>query len=131
MGLFFCCKSIVPTTSRAQGRAFRWIGSSWRRYLLTTSYVEGGTEPPLSTATLPEYFANTILPKYASRPALISRHEKQQVHGGPNSKNMGIRGKLAWDFEELDRHVQALSAGLLDMGVKKGDRVAVIMGNSR
>jgi acyl-CoA synthetase (AMP-forming)/AMP-acid ligase II len=44
---------------------------------------------------------------------------------------LNVSGKLAWDFEELDRHVHALSAGLLDMGVKKGDRVAVIMGNCR
>lgn len=103
----------------------------WRRNLLTTSYVEGPTEPPLLATTFPEYFAKNILAKHASRPALISRQEKPRAHGGPSSYNMNQTGQLAWDFEELDRHVMALTAGLVDLGVNKGDRVAVIMGNCR
>ncbi|KAL1753680.1 hypothetical protein FB107DRAFT_292248 [Schizophyllum commune] len=43
---------------------------------------------------------------------------------------MGVSTHLAWDFEELDRHIRALARGLLELGVKPGERVAVIMGNS-
>ena len=67
--------------------------------------------------------------------------ERARAHGGPISYNLGGRGDkgynltggggLAWDYEELGRHVDALAGGLLDMGVKKGDRVGVIMGNTR
>ncbi|KAL1694039.1 hypothetical protein GGG16DRAFT_122877 [Schizophyllum commune] len=42
---------------------------------------------------------------------------------------MGVSTHLAWDFEELDRHIKALARGLLELGVKPGERVAVIMGN--
>ena len=93
--------------------------------------MEGPTEPPLLTTTFPEYFEKNILGKYASRPALISRQEKPRAHGGPRSYNLGRTSLLAWDFEELDRHVLALAAGLVDLGVNKGDRVAVVMGNCR
>ncbi|KAL1730943.1 hypothetical protein EV714DRAFT_283840 [Schizophyllum commune] len=43
---------------------------------------------------------------------------------------MGVSTHLAWDFEELDRHIRALARGLLELGVKPGERVAVIMGNN-
>ena len=33
-------------------------------------------------------------------------------------------------YEELDRASDALAAGLLDMGLKKSDRVAIVMPNS-
>lgn len=38
---------------------------------------------------------------------------------------------LAWDFDEFDKHIRALARGLVAMGVRKGDRVAVLMGNNR
>ncbi|KAI5834010.1 acetyl-CoA synthetase-like protein [Schizophyllum commune Tattone D] len=43
---------------------------------------------------------------------------------------MGLSTHLAWDFEEFDRHIKALARGLLELGVKPGERVAVIMGNN-
>jgi acyl-coenzyme A synthetase/AMP-(fatty) acid ligase len=44
-------------------------------------------------------------------------------------RNEGLH--LRWTFEELEVHAAALARGLSSMGVKKGDRVAVIMGNTR
>jgi non-ribosomal peptide synthetase component E (peptide arylation enzyme) len=44
---------------------------------------------------------------------------------------MGVDGHLAWDFSEFDRHISALARGLVGLGVKKGDRVGVVMGNTR
>lgn len=102
-----------------------------KRYLLTKSTVEGPLEPPLSMKTLPEYFNTEILAKHGARPALIAREESPRAHGGPPSRNLGVNTHLAWDFQEFDRHINALARGLIGMGVQKGDRVGVIMGNSR
>lgn len=99
--------------------------------LLTQSAVAGPTEPPLSAKTLPQYFAEDVLARYLSRPALICRQEAPRSHAGPPSRNFKDVSYLAWDYEEFDRHIQALARGLLEMGVKKGDRVGVIMGNNR
>ena len=99
--------------------------------LLTLSSVQGPLHPPLETRTLFEYFTSEILQKHSARPALISRHESPRAHHGPPSKNLGVTSHLAWDFEELDRHNNALARGMLCMGVRKGDRVGVVMGNNR
>lgn len=101
------------------------------RRCLTMSSVSGPLEPPLSTKTLPEFFREEILQKHSGRPALISRKEAPRDHGGPPSFNLGVSTHLAWDFAEFDRHINALARGLLGMGVQKGDRVGVIMGNTR
>ncbi|KAI0646510.1 acyl-CoA synthetase [Trametes meyenii] len=97
---------------------------------LTLSAVEGPTEPLLVTKTLPAFFRDDILKVHGGRPALIARQEQPRPHGGPPSRNLGDVKHLAWDFAEFDRHIQALARGLLDLGVKKGDRVGVIMGNN-
>ncbi|KAF9564483.1 acetyl-CoA synthetase-like protein [Agrocybe pediades] len=101
-----------------------------KRWLLTKSYVEGPLDPPLSMKTLPDYFNTEILAKHGARPALIAREETPRAHGGPPSRNLGVDTHLAWDFDEFDRHIKALARGLLGMGVQKGDRVGVIMGNN-
>lgn len=99
------------------------------------SAVQGPSEPPLDTRTLPRYFAEEILEKRADRPALQCPRERPRPHGGPVSRNLGLaddsHGYLAWDFKEFDNNVAALARGLVGLGVKKGDRVAVVMGNNR
>lgn len=101
------------------------------RQLLTLSSVEGPKDPPLEHRTLPIYFRDEILAKHAERSALVCRQEKPRAHGGPPSRNMGVNTHLAWDFAEFDRHIHALARGLVSLGVQKGDRVAVVMGNTR
>jgi len=96
---------------------------------LSLSSVEGPLYPPLVSVTLSEFFAREVLEKHSTRPALICRNESPRAHGGPLSYNLGVRKHLAWDFEDFDRHIKALTRGLLNMGVKKGDRVGIIMGN--
>ena len=98
---------------------------------LTRSEVAGPTHTPLVEKTLPAYFRDDVLRVHGSRPALIARKEQPQPFGGPRGRNLGDAAHLAWDFGEFDRHIQALARGLLSMGVKKGDRVGVIMGNNR
>lgn len=113
------------------------ISSNWnalrtqKRRLLTQSSVAGPLEPPLSTKTLPKFWRTEVVEKHSTRPALIARKEHPRAHAGPASPNLGITTHLAWDYEEFNRHIDALARGLLSMGVQKGDRVAVIMGNTR
>ncbi|KDQ60182.1 hypothetical protein JAAARDRAFT_32562 [Jaapia argillacea MUCL 33604] len=97
---------------------------------LTLSSVTGTTDRALELRTLPDYFAREVVEKHPTRPALISRHEKPRPFGGPMSHNLGVTGHLAWDFDEFNRHIDALARGLLTLGVRKGDRVAVVMGNN-
>jgi acyl-CoA synthetase (AMP-forming)/AMP-acid ligase II len=99
--------------------------------LITLSAVEGARHPPLDNRTLPDYFSAEILSRIPERPALICSHERPRAHGGPLSRNMGVDGHLAWDFSEFDVHISALARGLVGLGVKKGDRVGVVMGNIR
>jgi long-subunit acyl-CoA synthetase (AMP-forming) len=72
-----------------------------------------------------------VLAEHAPRPALICREEKLGAHGGPQIKNAAGTSHLAWNFEEFNTNINATARGLLTMGVKPGDRVAVIMGNNR
>ena len=98
---------------------------------LTYSVVSGPTTPHLSPKTLPRYFTEDILLHHASRPALVCRQEAVQGHAGPLARNFKDVPYIAWDYVEFDRHIRALAKGLLGMGVKRGDRVGVIMGNNR
>lgn len=111
---------LVPTPLRSP---------SFRQIIL--SAVEGARDSPLDNRTLPEYFSAEVLSRGPDHPALICRQERSRAHGGPLSRNMRVEGHLAWDFSEFDSHIRALARGLVGLGVKKGDRVGVIMGNTR
>ncbi|KAJ7136019.1 hypothetical protein C8R44DRAFT_662295 [Mycena epipterygia] len=105
------------------------LAATERRHLSWSS-VAGPLEPPLVSMTLSQYFHAEILQKHSIRPALICRNEPARAHGGPASRNLGINSHLAWDFEAFHRHINALARGLLGMGVQRGDRVGVLMGNN-
>ncbi|PCH44870.1 acetyl-CoA synthetase-like protein [Wolfiporia cocos MD-104 SS10] len=111
-------------------RTYRAAAALSGKRSISLSVAEGPSQPPLVSHTLSGYFAQEIVAKYGTRPALIARSEQARAHGGPRSPNMGVSRHLAWDFEEFNRHIQALARGLLGLGVKKGGRVAVLMGNN-
>jgi hypothetical protein len=134
---FKWCRRLLMMTSLALRRGARSrlppyfeAGASTRRPL-TSSSVEGPTKRPLDLRTLTGFFREEILEKHAHFPALICRQERPRVHGGPPSPNLGVTSHLAWDFNEFDRHIRALARGLVALDVRKGDRVAVLMGNNR
>ncbi|KAK3719969.1 hypothetical protein LTR37_004092 [Vermiconidia calcicola] len=85
---------------------------AWRRGLLTRAYDKGPSEPPLSEDTIPQHFAG-IVSRFGDRPAVYARHQRAQV-----------------TYDDLDKKSNALARGLQGIGVKKGDRVAVSLGNS-
>ncbi|KAH7044030.1 acyl-CoA synthetase/AMP-acid ligase-like protein II [Macrophomina phaseolina] len=86
--------------------------TSCRRGLLTRAFARGPTEPPLLEQTVGEHFAS-IVAEHGDRTAVISRHQQAQL-----------------SYDELDRASNALARGLQSLGVKKGDRVAVSLGNN-
>ncbi|OJJ56996.1 hypothetical protein ASPSYDRAFT_154927 [Aspergillus sydowii CBS 593.65] len=83
-----------------------------RRGLLTQSYARGPTEPPLFESTIGEHFAS-IVDNYGDRTAVISKHQNDRA-----------------TYLDLDARSNALARGLESVGVRKGDRVGVMLGNS-
>ncbi|KAI9841996.1 MAG: hypothetical protein M1837_007562 [Sclerophora amabilis] len=93
-------------------RAVKLSSVSPRRRFLTESYSRGPAEPPLLEQTVGEHFAS-IVSRHGDRPAVISRHQHQRL-----------------SYDSLDRKSNALAHGLANIGVKKGARVAVSLGNN-
>jgi hypothetical protein len=126
---------MVSLLLRQIARSASQTGVSTRRRTghcsLTSSSVQGPTERSLDIRTLTGFFREEVIGKHAHRPALICRQERPRAHGGPLSRNLNVTSHLAWDFDEFDKHIRALARGLVAMGVRKGDRVAVLMGNNR
>jgi fatty-acyl-CoA synthase len=71
------------------------------------SHVVGAAEPPLTDATIPALLDATVA-RFASRPAIVFREQ-------------GVRMDWATFHAEIDK----VAAGLLAMGVGKGDRVGI------
>ncbi|TGO74210.1 hypothetical protein BELL_0299g00010 [Botrytis elliptica] len=82
-----------------------------RRGLLTESYSAGPNEPPLLQHTIPQHF-RSVVNAHGDNLALISR-----------SQNVKLT------YRELDEKSNVIACGLRNLGVQKGDRVAVSLGN--
>jgi len=74
---------------------------------ITESHVRGSTDTPLIEDTIGAFFDQTC-ERLSEREALVVRHQ-------------GIR----WRFKELRQQVDDLAAGLLALGLKRGDRVGI------
>lgn len=85
---------------------------SFRRTLLTQARSIGPSEPPLLEETISENFAR-IVSQHGDRPAVISRAQAQRS-----------------TYRKLDEESNVLARGLQSLGVKKGDRVCVSLGNN-
>ncbi|MEX0340431.1 MAG: AMP-binding protein [Arenibacterium sp.] len=75
------------------------------------SHVRGSTERPLISATLPGFMAE-VAKRYGDRPAVVFSESKAR-----------------WSYHDLMRRVDRLAAGLLSIGVYKGDRVGIWSAN--
>ncbi|KAH6630498.1 hypothetical protein B0J18DRAFT_103095 [Chaetomium sp. MPI-SDFR-AT-0129] len=99
---------------------------------LTRSIKEGPTEPPLLTHTIPEHF-NTIVNQFGDRPAVIARTPTTTSAALPNLPADSVLPpalETTLTYEQLDLASNALAHSLRSLGVKKGDRVAVSLGNT-
>ncbi|ERF76318.1 hypothetical protein EPUS_04176 [Endocarpon pusillum Z07020] len=87
-------------------------GFTSRRGLLTQARAKGPSEPPLLEDTIGGHFGK-IVSQHGDRNAVISRHQRQRL-----------------TYHDLDLKSNSLARGLQETGVKKGDRVAVSLGNN-
>ena len=71
------------------------------------SYVHGASDTPFIGDTIGVHF-DRIAERFAGRDALIVRHQ-------------GVR----WTYRELKQRVDAFAAGLLTLGLKRGDRIGI------
>ena len=74
---------------------------------LTQSYVHGASSAPLIGETIGAMLER-VSAEGPDRPALVARHQ-------------GVR----WTYEELNRRVDDLAAGLLALGLRPGERIGV------
>src|SRR5215831_6097089 len=72
-----------------------------------SSYVHGGGAVPLIGATIGEYF-DQIAERYAERDALIVRNQQ-----------------FRWSWRELKQRVDNFAAGLLALGLERGERIGI------
>ena len=79
---------------------------------MTSSHDRGPSEPALIEQTIPQHFAS-IVSRFGDRNAVISRHQNAIL-----------------TYSVLDEQSNSISRGLQSLGVKKGDRVAVSLGNN-
>lgn len=126
---YHAVRSIPPSCTNALHTRRTPGDGSNKPPTLTLSYTEGSTTPALLHHTLPQYYKDVILRSYADSSALISRHESATSQPGPPQRYSSAA--IHWTFGEFDARITAVARGLLKLGIKKGDRVAVIMGNNR
>ncbi|XWW98327.1 hypothetical protein V2A60_006327 [Cordyceps javanica] len=95
------------------------VSAAQRRYLATEERLSirtGPSEPPLFKGTIPEHFAS-VVSQHGDRPAVIARSPTPSSH------------ETALSYYELDLLSNRLASSLASLGVVKGDRVAVSLGN--
>ncbi|KAL2754116.1 hypothetical protein ACRALDRAFT_1032113 [Sodiomyces alcalophilus JCM 7366] len=94
---------------------------------LTESFCLGPNDPPLLPHTIPEHFSS-IVSRHGDRPAVISRTPTTPSIPGLTLDVPAAR-ETTLTYAELDILSNRLASGLRSLGVKKGDRVAVSLGN--
>lgn len=87
---------------------------------LTYSISQGPDEPPLLPHTIPEHFAK-VVSEHGDRPAVICRDPTTTAVTGRET---------TLSYAALDAASNTLAHSLRSAGVKKGDRVAVKLGNT-
>lgn len=101
----------LPARTRLPLASLQWTRAPTRS-LLTEAHDHGPSHPPLIEQTIPEHFSS-IVSRFGDRNAVISRHQN---------------GILT--YSALDEQSNSIARGLQSLGVRKGDRVAVSLGNN-
>lgn len=94
------------------------------------SRVAGPTTPPLFEASLGDFWSG-LVSQYSDNAAIVSAHEPPDAHADlTKEKQQGDEACLRWSFGEMDEHVQTLTRGMKRLGIRKGERVAVLAMNN-
>ncbi|KAI0118309.1 hypothetical protein GGR51DRAFT_211741 [Nemania sp. FL0031] len=112
-----------------------WSVAAVQRRRVTTSgmsYAEGPLDPPLLQHTVPEHFAS-IVSQYGDRPAVMARSPVMRDDSSPPPitplGNQANSETVRLTYASLDELSNTVAHSLRSLGVKKGDRVAVSLGN--
>ncbi|KAI0437575.1 hypothetical protein F4803DRAFT_144724 [Xylaria telfairii] len=110
-----------------------WGATIQRRGVASSgmSYVQGPIDPALLLHTIPEYFAS-IVSQYGDLPAVMARRPVMMDSSPPPTTSISKRVKpetTALTYASLDALSNTVAHSLRSLGVKKGDRVAVSLGN--
>ncbi|CAG8443971.1 4274_t:CDS:2 [Ambispora gerdemannii] len=89
------------------------LGFSPFRSQSSLSYVEGIEDKPLLEETIGNYLDN-IISKYGDHQAVVVKQENN----------------LHWNYRQFGEKIDALARGLLNSGLRKGDRLGVFMPNN-
>ncbi|PWY90915.1 AMP-binding enzyme [Aspergillus heteromorphus CBS 117.55] len=103
------CRGLLRGSSLREGY---FAPSAGRRGISKLSHVRGPSEPPLLESTIGEHFAR-IVNLHGDRTAVISKHQNERV-----------------TYAALNAKSNAFARGLESVGVRTGDRVGVMLGNS-
>ncbi|WP_227992807.1 AMP-binding protein [Shewanella sp. YLB-07] len=74
---------------------------------LSMSEFSGPIETPLASQTIGTYF-DDIANRYPDKLAVVVRHQK-----------------IRWTYKQYQQHIDELAIGLLELGIKPGDRVGI------
>jgi fatty-acyl-CoA synthase len=75
--------------------------------MMQLSYVHGASDGPFIGETIGAHF-DRIVEQFRERDALIVRHQR-----------------VRWSYRELKQRVDAFAAGLIALGLERGDRVGI------
>ncbi|KJZ75218.1 hypothetical protein HIM_05412 [Hirsutella minnesotensis 3608] len=89
------------------------------------SIRHGPNEPPLLTGTIPQHFAATVS-QFGDRPAVVAR---APVHFCSTTSSALAARETTLTYHALDIASNRLASSLASLGVRRGDRVAVCLGN--
>lgn len=89
------------------------------------SYAEGPKEPPLITVTIPEHFCS-IVSQHGDKPAAIFR--APMTYSSPDLLSSRPE-TISLTYEALNNQSNTLAHSLRSLGVKKGDRIGISLGN--
>ncbi|KAK1992003.1 acetyl-CoA synthetase-like protein [Colletotrichum falcatum] len=84
------------------------------------SFSQGPSEPPLLTQTIPEHFAQ-VVSLHGDLPAVIAR--------APTALTSSPAATTTLTYASLDALSNTLASSLRTLGVRKGDHLAVSLGN--
>ncbi|KAL7934204.1 hypothetical protein V8C35DRAFT_37373 [Trichoderma chlorosporum] len=97
-----------------------YMHQEWQQRIVGTESLSirtGPMEPTLFTGTIPEHFAS-VVSRHGDRPAVIARSPTP------------LARESTLTYHALDLVSNRLASSLSSLGVRKGDRVAVSLGNS-